>query len=80
MEGHKLRMFVKNFQRQISGPTEEEEDGACDSWAYCSANVVKAIESRTVPMGHVACTRAKNPCKIMVEKPEGKRGDGRPVL
>ena len=40
MEGHKLRMSVKNLQRQISGPTEEEEDGPCDFWAYCSANVV----------------------------------------
>jgi hypothetical protein len=76
-------MFVKNLQRQISGPTEEdqEEDGPSVSWAYCTVNIVKAIESRrSILMGHVACTRCKNPCKIMVENPEGKRGDGRPVL
>jgi hypothetical protein len=59
----------------------EEDDGPCDSLTYCSANVTEAIKSRrTILLGHVASTRCKNRCKIIVENPEGKRGDGRPVL
>jgi len=73
-------MSEKNLWRKIYGPTEED-DGHCDSLAYSSANIIKAIESRIIIfMGHVACTRCKNPCKIMVEKSEEKSGDGRPVL
>ena len=47
---------------------------------YCSPNIVRVIKSRRMRWaGHVACMgEERGVCRVLVDKPEGKRPLGRP--
>jgi len=77
-----LRVFERRALRRIFGPKRDEVTG---EWRklhnvelndlYCSPNIVRVIKSRIVRWaGHVARMReSRDVCRVLVEKPEGKR-------
>jgi hypothetical protein len=86
-EAHRLRVFVNRVLRRLFGPKRGEVTG---DWRklhneelhklYSSLNIIRMIKSRRLRWaGHVARMREKrNPYRILVGKPEGKRPLGRP--
>jgi hypothetical protein len=86
-EEHRLRVFENRVLRGIFGPKRDEVIGG---WRklnnvelhnlYCSPRIIKMIKSRRMRWaGHVARMGEKrNPYRISVGKPEGKRPLGRP--
>jgi hypothetical protein len=74
------------FLRRIFGPKRDEVTGGRRKLhneelhnLYFSPSIIRMIESRRMRWaGHVACMGEKrNAYRILVEKPEGKRPQGR---
>jgi hypothetical protein len=88
-EEHRLRVFENRVLRRIFGPKRDEVTGDRRKLLneelhslYSSPNIIRMIKSRRMRWaGHVARMAAKrNPCRILVGKPERKRPLRRPRL
>jgi hypothetical protein len=88
IEEHRLRVFENRVLRRLFGPKRCEVTG---DWRklyngelhnlYSSPNIIRMMKSKRMRWaGHVARIGAKrNPYRMLVEKPEGKRPPGRPT-
>jgi hypothetical protein len=86
-EKHRLRVFENRVLRRIFRPKRDEVMG---DWSklhnnelhdlYSSPNIIRMIKSRRMRWaGHAArMGETRNPYRILVGKPEGKRPLGRP--
>ena len=86
-EERKLRVYENMVLRRIFGPRRDEVTG---EWRkmhneelndlYSSPNIVRVIKSRRLRWaGHVArMGEERGVCRVLVEKPDGKRPLGRP--
>ena len=86
-EEHRLRVFENRVLRRILGPKRDEVTG---EWRkvhndelddlYSAPSTVRVIKLRRMRWaGYVACMgEGRGVCRVLVEKPEGKRLLGRP--
>jgi hypothetical protein len=85
-EEHRLTVFENRVLRRIFGPRRDEVTG---EWRklhsgelrnlYSSPDIIRQVKSRRMCWaGHVArMEEGRNVCRVLVEKPEGKRPLGR---
>jgi hypothetical protein len=87
MEEHRLRVFENRVLRGIFGPKRDEVTGELRKLhngelrnLYSSPDIIRHIKSRRMRWaGHVArMGEGGNVYRVLVGKPEGKKGLGRP--
>jgi hypothetical protein len=80
-------VFENRVLRRVFGPKRDEVAGESRKLhneelhdLYSSPSIIRIMKARMRRAGHVArMGEKKNACRLLVEKPEGRRPLGRPI-